>query len=697
MRITPNPDLRSAHRLRSLPSRDDSTLPSTSTGRVVAALADGLADAPGGAWRSLKAMGASALEHPVATGATLIGTMALSAAMPVAGTVMVAAGFAFSAVSVVSHLKQSVQTARGAVTAEDMQRAAREAADAYGEVLLNAAMVVGPMAVGERVSAKAGAYVSTVRDQIKAAPKPRPVAPEEALIKALEPLAQASPRDLLTDLLEVAETLSPEKRQALLSLSVRPDFLAADPATKLVKTVETLGPAFTKLTQVAADAEGIPPQLAKVLKSTQDALTPMSKEALSAVLGQEAQNATDVARGIYRIGGRRYELGKTLGVASVGEVHLVKDLESSQTMVLKIRKPAANPESINQEFELMDSLVRFWAKHGKVSDNQLNQTLKNLESFRTGVLEEIDMTHELKNAQRFASLYADQPFAGITARYASPKGNLLLMDKAEGLPFTKLSTLPPADREAALLAYMRGLYKQMGTGYFHADPHPGNVFWNPETRAVQFLDMGAMAEITPAERVKLFEMIGISLTRNPDQMARYLIRNAEQITSKLPPEQLQAELGQALQKFFQRGGEVMDPNKDALEIARIAQEFGVFPRDNGFWFTKTMITIGNVTRGPVGDRWLQELVPPMAKAVAEAARTEPVMVKDTVVNLARSIRQSPSGFARSIIQLTNAQPEMFGTLPIALVKVLNELAAPMRIGHGLGERAESHQGKLPAA
>lgn len=667
----------------------DDAVPETPSGRVAIALAQGLEHAPAGAWHGLKALGGAVVDHPVATGATMVGTVALAAAVPLAGTLAAAAGIGFAAYSIGCKLVKAGRAAAHATTPEAMRRASALAGDAYGETLVNVGLVAGPMAVGHMVASKASEFVAQIQAQAKRVPLKVDPQPGQALIKALSPLAEVPPRELLGDLMSLSNTLAPEKREALLALVQRADFLAADPPHKLLLTVETLGPAFTKLTQVASTSDEIPADLAKVLQATQDGLAPMSRGSLDAILGQEPQDAADVAQGIYRIGGERYRMGDTLGVASVGEVHLVHDLATQQARVLKLRKPAANPESVQQEFQLMEGLVRSWAKVGKVTDNDLQRTLQNLSSFRQGVLDELDMTQEFKNAQRFSAMYGDQPFKGVTVRYASPKGNLLLMDRAQGVPFTKLSTLSADDRDAALLAYMRGLYQQMGSGYFHADPHPGNVFWDAQARRVQFIDMGAMAEISPAQQVQLFEMIGIMLSRNADQLSRYMIQHADRITASLPADQLQAELGQALNRFFETGTEAMDPNKDALAIAKICQDHGVFPHDQGFWFTKTMITIGNVTRGPVGDRWLPELLPPMTRAVAAAARNTPGDVKTMVLNLARAVGQSPGGFAKSIVLLTKAQPDQFRNLPVAFVKVLNELAFPLRVGASGSEAPEA--------
>lgn len=656
--------------------------PADAKTRVATALVKGLEHAPAGVWHSVRDMGKAVVDHPVLTGAILAGSLAVTVAVPAAAPVLVWLGGAAAAGGVGLRLYQAASTAVGAKDQNDLDLAARQAGDAYGDAIVNGALFALPYVAGRAASARAKSYMQRAIAEADAQ-VPAPTPPVDFKAQAMhfvENAMKTPPAELMDDAARTMKAVPRAKRKELITLMADDAFATATPETKAAMLLDKLGPGFTKLAQVYSEADGVPPAVAKALRVSRDAMRPMPEETLHQLLSNAGeQRMGDVIRGIYTIGKDRYKLDKLLGVASVGEVHLATDVSTGAKVVIKIRKPGASPELIKQEFKMMREMLEVGAKHAKLSEAQRTIARESLKSFQKGVLEEIDMTREARNAERFLTQYADAGFDGVKVHHVSKKGDLLVMDVAEGVPFTKLDTLPAAERQEAMLSYLRGMLRQVFDGYFHADPHPGNVFWNSAKRRIQFIDMGAMGETTPTQQLELAEMLLTMLSRDPKAIAKMMIRTADRITSPLPRPQLEAQLADEIGTFlgrYTRGG---DLNKQTMDLMKTSQRLGVWPKDNGFWFNKTMFTVVTTVDKPTQQLFMAEALPQIGKTLAKMAVTEPAHAKQVLVRVATAARRNPQEFVDSLIVQSRANPSMLGGLPKWAVRASNEMVLPARL------------------
>ncbi len=688
------------------------SVPASDAGRVAYVLGHGVLHAPEGVAHSLEKMAGAIVHHPLASGAVLVGTMLAPA--PVA-TVLIGAGTAMAGYGIGRSIYRAIETASSASDPAALRKAVDQAGDAYGDTLVNAAMIGLPLLAGNRVSARAGALIERALSDAKAAPAPAatPSVPTGAVFGWLKQAIQGPIDDLPADLRGMVEELGPEKQKSLLGLVMKPDllagskvdaaalaarstgadagttavgqlftnerFLAASAEGRVAMLLDAMGPGFTKLAQVYGSADTLPPGLSDVLKVSRSQMPEMPREALDALLSQEPQTPEDVARGIYRIGGVRYQLGKVLGVASIGEVRQATDLETGRTVVIKLRKPSATPASVEQEFRFMRSLVDNYAKYSGLSADEKLQTEQYLDNFRKGVLEELDLRGEASNAARFAKTYEHAGFSGVDVRHVSPNGDVLVMNQAEGIPLTKIDSLPVAEQQEARMAYLRSMFRQIFGGYFHADPHPGNVFWNPSTKRIQYIDMGAMGEFTGPQQLEMSELLLSLLSCNPDAVAQLMIRNADRITSTVPPAELQARLSQALSSYFAQAGKGSTLTKQAVDVFKICQDLGVWPKDNGFWFNKTMFTVASNLDPVTSQRYMAELMPYLGSSVVSNLTSHPGQTLETVVNVARAARKNPGDFLGSVAVMANATPESVSGFGLSWARLVNGLATPARI------------------
>jgi predicted unusual protein kinase regulating ubiquinone biosynthesis (AarF/ABC1/UbiB family) len=659
------------------------SIPQSKSARVATALGKGVVHAPAGIWHAGRDMVASAIDHPVITGSILAGSIALTAAVPSAAGYLLLAGMALAGVSVGMKLHDAVTKAISARTKADMDKAAHAAGDAYGDFLFNGALFALPYAAGRIASARGKAYMEQAIAQAAAEVPAGPAKGGKSTAQALKFLESAleSPADeLAKDAARTFEALPRTTRKQIMRLLTDPAFVSGKSTDRAAMLLDALGPGFTKLAQVYSEADGVPEAVAQALKVSRDAMKPMPQTALHDILSRHGdQNLGDLLHGVYRIGDGRYKLEKLLGVASIGEVHLARDVDSGMSVVLKVRKPGATPEAVGQEFKFMETLLDVGAKHGRLTEPQVALGRQSLRSFRKGVMKELDLGLEARNAKRFNAAYKDAGFDGVTIRHASKAGDLLVMDMAQGVPFSKLDTLPAAERQEAMLAYLRAMLRQVFDGYFHADPHPGNVFWNSATKRIQFIDMGAMGETTPRQQIELAEMLLTSLSRNSDAMAEMMMRTAEKITSTLPRDELQAKLAAEIDSALAQHGRGGDLNRQTMDLMKAAQRLGVWPKDNGFWFNKTLFTVATTVDQPTQQLFMAEALPKILTAVRRTAMAEPSTAGRMLMRVAKAASKQPQEFMSSLIVQSRANPDALGKLPRWAVRAGNEFALPGRI------------------
>ena len=150
-----------------------------------------------------------------------------------------------------------------------------------------------------------------------------------------------------------------------------------------------------------------------------------------------------------------------------------------------------------------------------------------IEEFATGVRDELDYSIEAYNARRLADVLAGMEGVGVPAVESSlSTKRLLVMDFVPGVKATRVDQLDPSvDREVVARHLVRALIKQMLLeGFFHGDPHPGNVILDPATGHITFLDMGLVGELAQEQRFDLLALIWALKSGDPGMLATVVRR-----------------------------------------------------------------------------------------------------------------------------------------------------------------------------
>jgi ubiquinone biosynthesis protein len=257
-------------------------------------------------------------------------------------------------------------------------------------------------------------------------------------------------------------------------------------AKRLRSSLEELGPTFAKLGQILSTRPDLmPPEFIEELATLQDNVPPLTEAQVVRVMEQELGVPwEDVFETIDP---------QPLAAGTIAQVHRAT-LADHTRAVVKVQRPDAK-EQIEQDLALLEVFAE------KVADRpglkQVVDMQAVFEHLSESLHRELDFRREAENIERLGSVIEDFTRLRVPVVHADySTSRLLVMQDIGGGPATSAPE-GPARREAAR-QLLESFYKQiLVDGFFHADPHPGNLMWQPEEETLYFLDVGMIGEVGP--------------------------------------------------------------------------------------------------------------------------------------------------------------------------------------------------------
>jgi ubiquinone biosynthesis protein len=294
-----------------------------------------------------------------------------------------------------------------------------------------------------------------------------------------------------------------------------PEILLLPPEVRVRMAIEELGPTFVKLGQVLATRPDIfPPSWIAEFSKLQDQVPPVPFDELL----PELEKA---------LGKSPFEVFKDFQVepiagASIAQVYLAR-LQDDTRVVLKIRRPNVK-ESIDADLRLLSHLGRLI--ESEIAEAKRFQPGKIIGQFSKSLKRELDLALEGRNTERFIRNFAnDENIAFANIHWEHTSEGVLVMDYIDGIPGNDLERARAANLDLKLLG-KRGanavLKMVLIDGFFHADPHPGNVFYLPENR-LAIIDCGMVGRITFERRGEIADLLAALVSRDVDVLRDILI------------------------------------------------------------------------------------------------------------------------------------------------------------------------------
>lgn len=273
---------------------------------------------------------------------------------------------------------------------------------------------------------------------------------------------------------------------------------------------EAMGGLLIKAGQIlSARSDLFPPEFTRPLAGLQDTVPAVPFEAIREVVEGE------FGRPIHEVYAAFHP--EPLAAASLGQVHRAV-LPDGSAVVVKVLRPGVE-DLIRADLEAFRRIVRFllrWTRFARGFD------LAGLyyESLRV-LLRELDLRDEARHTERFAHMFAGDPRVAIPEVYPDfTRRRVLTLAYMPGLKVTDEAGLMAAgiDRTEVAALMVNAFFRQvLGEGFFHADPHPGNVLVQPGPRLV-LLDFGMVGQLTPRHRAAFKRLAIAFMSRDPDAL-----------------------------------------------------------------------------------------------------------------------------------------------------------------------------------
>ena len=262
---------------------------------------------------------------------------------------------------------------------------------------------------------------------------------------------------------------------------------------------EELGPTFIKLGQLLSTRPDlIPAEYLDELARLQDEVPPFSLAEVHAIFREELGRSPDEVF--------HYFDAEPLAAASIGQVHRAR-LDSGAEVVVKVQRPDIE-NVIAVDLEILAHLAGLMEQY--LEEVQGHRPTAIVQEFARSLSREIDFAVELANIQRFARQFERNPAIHVPLVYPElSTQRVLVMEYVLGIKASMAGQLREQGYDLPLIAE-RGATLVMEQifvhGFFHADPHPGNLFILPDN-VVCFIDFGQMGRLSRKDREDFTDLV----------------------------------------------------------------------------------------------------------------------------------------------------------------------------------------------
>ena len=330
-------------------------------------------------------------------------------------------------------------------------------------------------------------------------------------------------------------------RKKPVQTDIAPGQFSLSAGIRLRMALEELGPTFVKLGQMLSTRPDMfPPDMIQELKKLQEATAPFSfqeaKKVIETEFGDKLENIFDSFDEI------------PVAAASVSQVHRGR-LKSGVKTAVKVQRPQIR-EIIDLDLAILRDLASL-IDH-RTQFGEFYNTGEMVQVFETTIREELDFTREADHAETFKENFRND--AGITVpqvKWIYTTSRVLTMTYVDGMKINDLEELTRSgvDHKEVALNLASSLINQIfRDGFFHADPHPGNLRVLADGTIV-FLDLGMVGRLDEARKHMISNFfIGVA-TKDSGKIVRSLL-DMDIMSKRSHIKQLERDINQLIDKYL---------------------------------------------------------------------------------------------------------------------------------------------------
>lgn len=372
------------------------------------------------------------------------------------------------------------------------------------------------------------------------------------------------------------------------------------------RVLEELGPTYIKFGQLLATrTDLIPKEYADAFSKLQDQVEPLPADLIRAVI--------EVRLGITIEDAFKHFDNKPVASGSIGQVHHAV-LKDGTKVVVKVKRPETD-NRVRNDLDLLAELARLAEQY--ITELQVIRPRMIVEEFARMMDRELDFVGEASYTGKFERDWEDDEQVRVPKVYwEHVTRDTLVLERFEGKRLSNRQGLKDAGIDLKKLAYTLGrvfMRQFFVTGFFHADPHPGNIFVNSDS-SVSLIDFGQMGHMSDELRRKL-AMTLLALTEGDIDLIVDIYSEIGIFTDQTNQREFRGELTALIDRYYGVPIDRMEVGEAFQEALDVARRNGILLPREFVLLGKSFVTIISVIRELDPEFRADEVVRPFTREI----------------------------------------------------------------------------------
>lgn len=400
--------------------------------------------------------------------------------------------------------------------------------------------------------------------------------------------------------------------------------------------LEELGPTFVKLGQILSTrADLIPLEYVEEMSKLQDAVPAFPYNSVKEIILSETGKAPGALFHSFH--------KKPIAAASIGQVHRAILKGTKEEVAIKVQRPDIQ-QTVEVDLEILLHLATLMERH--VEELKFVHPTKIVDEFARSMEDEMDYRVEASHIERFAqqfvddrTIYAPKVFRELTTK------RMLVMEFIDGIKASDVVALGKGGydlKEVASRGADSMLQQICVWGFYHADPHPGNILILPNN-VICFIDFGMMGRISQQEREDFTDFVEVLIHKDENKAVDALLKLADASADPKQSE-LQRDLMEFMDRFAYLPLKELEMGKMLQSVVEILRKQGISLKPDLFLMVKAL-TISEGLGGSLDPEFeIMEHAEPFFRKIRLTRYSFQGMTRDFVdsgTELLRFVREIP--------------------------------------------------------
>lgn len=413
---------------------------------------------------------------------------------------------------------------------------------------------------------------------------------------------------------------------------------------------EELGPTFIKFGQILSTRPDlIPVDIFTELTKLQDNVPSFSYAEVEMIIAAEFGKPVSVLF-------LQFE-ENPIASASIGQVHKAK-LSNGESVAVKVQRPGLD-KLIEIDLEIMLHLATLIEKN--IEEASYYRPIKVVEEFTRSLEKELDYTIEAVNIKRMAAAFikeTDYYLPKVYKEFSTSK--VITMEFIDGIKVSEVEKLDAAglDRKIIIERGANFVFKQVfENGFFHADPHPGNIFILPKN-VICMIDFGMVGSVDQETRDKFIELLIALVSKEPKKAMNVLLAMTD--TDETPDRRLlERDVSDFMSAHLYKSLKDINVSKVTEEVLEIVSRHKLRIRPDIFLMMKAVTAVEGVARKLDPEFDMIQFAKPFAKKTL-LTRLSPTRLATDFFTTATEFIHFFKQFPKEILELSQiAKKEKF--------------------------------------